>query len=385
MKHARANNTFFGTIDDKPERRVEVEVGDSKQPDFHPQVKLLSWDNEVNLSVRLVHSEQAAVETAGEKIHWKGRNISAGFYETEAGYEFEVVLHEKPPSNIIEFTLQSKGLTFHYQPPLANLDVDGSTWEEPVPGMMCRRSAKVNGSYAVFHATKANHIRGRKNYFNGKAFHIYRPEATDANGVKTWCDLSIDAGLMKITIPQGYLDRAQYPVVIDPDFGKTAIGGSTGTYNAQSILAWGPYSPASNGNATSVSLYTWSANMQTETFGIYADSSTYPAAKLKDTAEGSQSAVGWHTLDLDSAQAILAAASYWFARNGSTQYNYAYDTGVTGKHYWYISDTYSAGTLTTPYPASATDLDGWAVSVYATYEEASGPSIPVLLSAYRQQ
>ena len=61
-----ADNTYFlapqvteATITD----RLKVEVGDSKQPStFYPQAKLCRWDNEVNLSVRLV--DPAPLESA---------------------------------------------------------------------------------------------------------------------------------------------------------------------------------------------------------------------------------------------------------------------------------------------------------------------------------
>ena len=39
-----------------PKDRVQVEIGDTKDPTtFHPQVKIMRWDNEVNASLRLKH------------------------------------------------------------------------------------------------------------------------------------------------------------------------------------------------------------------------------------------------------------------------------------------------------------------------------------------
>ena len=42
------------TPKDDPKDKIEVELGDSKDSTkFHPQVKLMRWDNEVNASFRL--------------------------------------------------------------------------------------------------------------------------------------------------------------------------------------------------------------------------------------------------------------------------------------------------------------------------------------------
>jgi hypothetical protein len=104
---------------------AEVEVGDRKQSDFFPQVKIKRWDNECNFSARLKteHKNPKVVEE-GKKIKWKDGDVEAHFYELDAdgeqleegGLEFEVVYHKKPKSNKVEFTIQSKGLDFFLQP-----------------------------------------------------------------------------------------------------------------------------------------------------------------------------------------------------------------------------------------------------------------------------
>ena len=101
---------------------AETEIGDIKQSDFHPQVKVKRWDNEVNFSVRLVHEEKSprVVTTDDGKIQWLGEKVEAHFYDLglqeEGGYEFEIVLKEPPKSNLISLTIQTKGLDFFYQP-----------------------------------------------------------------------------------------------------------------------------------------------------------------------------------------------------------------------------------------------------------------------------
>lgn len=120
------DNTYFLIPKDDPRDRVEVEVGDSKDKDkFHPQVKIKRWDNEVNLSVRLKDegTEPEEISTEADKIKWKKGIKDVSFYELpesedlkEGGYEFQIDLAEKPASNKVGFTIETKGLDFFYQP-----------------------------------------------------------------------------------------------------------------------------------------------------------------------------------------------------------------------------------------------------------------------------
>ena len=203
----------------EPKDEINVEIGDTKQTDFYPQVKLQRWSNEVNFSVRLKQDDYsgAVISTDKDKIVWEKGNFKIENYENENGYKYVWYLKEKPASNKIEFTIQSKGLDFFYQPEL--------TQEEKDKGAI--RPENVVGSYAVYHQTKGvmNDINS-KDYKAGKAFHIYRPHLTDAVGKETWGNLHIENGLYEITIPQDFLDKAVYPIKSNDTFGYESIGGS---------------------------------------------------------------------------------------------------------------------------------------------------------------
>ncbi|GAI88470.1 unnamed protein product, partial [marine sediment metagenome] len=131
----------------------------------------------------------------------------------DGGLRFELILKKKPLINSFTIPIKSKNLRFSKQPFLTQEDIDA--------GASC--PLNVEGSYAIYHATKKNN-----QYMTGKAFHIYRPIAEDVLGNKAWCSLHIDGYLdpknLTITIPQQFLDEATYPVTIDPDFGYTTIG-----------------------------------------------------------------------------------------------------------------------------------------------------------------
>ena len=217
------NNTFLATPKENPKDKIDVEIGDSKQTDFLPQVKVQRWDNEVNFSVRLVHEEETpTVSTVDEKIIWDGDKVAANFYDVpmdennpEGGYEFEVILKEQPKSNVVQFTLVDKGLEYFYQPEL--------TEEEISQG--AERPENVVGSYAVYASENKTNYVGGKEYKCGKVGHIYRPRIEDAENNWVWGELLIKDGILSVTIPQEFLDKAVYPVrhAAGLTFGYTTI------------------------------------------------------------------------------------------------------------------------------------------------------------------
>jgi len=96
-KYKVENETFLREVKANPKDRIEVEIGDSKQPDFKPQFKVMRWDNEVNFSLRAEEHPQATVETEGEKIKYITPEYEVHQYDKpelseDGGFEFEWVL-----------------------------------------------------------------------------------------------------------------------------------------------------------------------------------------------------------------------------------------------------------------------------------------------------
>ena len=86
------------------------------------------------------------VPPAPAQIQWIGEKIEAHFYDVdptddnpEGGYEFEVVLNEKPDSNVLQFSLDTNGVDFFYQPPLTDDEIKQGA----------SRPDNIVGSYAV--------------------------------------------------------------------------------------------------------------------------------------------------------------------------------------------------------------------------------------------
>lgn len=233
---------------------VKAEIGDSKETEFRPRVKLSKWDNECNFSLGLAHTEaelsRASTVQAENKIIWAVDNKEAHFYELADGFELEVVLKERPASNTINLTLNvPKAVKFYYQRPLNEIMQVGKNGVASVTAthaydkngrIIAERPEKVVGSYAVYHDSKRGDYSklGGENYKTGKFCHIYRPKAVDAGGSEVWCDLAIDgqSQTATITVPQKWLDGAKYPVTVDPTFGYEQIGSTA--YENIAVGAW---------------------------------------------------------------------------------------------------------------------------------------------------
>ena len=224
---------------------VHITVGDEKQQEFSPRMKIKRWDNEVNFSVGIISTFRGSYDKVGDKVEWNdGHGIGARFYEKpDDQFEFEIILDEKPDSGFVLLSIEHKGLRFLYQPELTQQEIDDGA----------ERPDNVVGSYAVYHKTMAGNYVGGKNYRAGKFCHIYRPYVTDANGKREWCDMDIIGAVMKITIPDGLV----YPVVVDPTFGcdPESPGNTFRAHSSDTMIGVLYTSPADIDTAQSISVY----------------------------------------------------------------------------------------------------------------------------------
>ena len=364
-KYDLAANTYTA----KEQSFAVCEVGDAKQPmTFYPQVKIRRWDNECNFSARLVHEEASPeVSLVDDKIQWAGDAVEAHFYEIGkgkegGGYEFEIILKEPPRSNVISMTLQTKGLDFFYQPELTQEEIERGA----------ERPENVVGSYAVYHQTMAGNYEAMagKNYLAGKAFHIYRPRIEDAKGHWVWGELNIDesTGLLTVTIPQDFLDKAVYPVrhAAGLEFGYHTVGASESSVSGN-YLNWEKASstPVSNGQLTSISAYAkiLAGAPEFET-ALYSDVSSLPSARLASIYTGGTligAAYSWVETPLSYAS-IIAGTQYWLgiiSQNNTNTFYIRYDSGG--------SERWRARPGSWPDSAGSTGGGTSKTSIFATY------------------
>lgn len=242
LKEVKKDFYAFKTKDGNP---IKI----SRERDSEPYLQLEKWEGEVSLKVkipfktrgsavlkdnRLVYSTNPSQNFAQEKGIFSSLfafaksfsqkqneepRIDFNFYPRESedgGIEFDAVLYEKPKSNKLIFPMETEGLEFYYQGEL--------TQKEKEQG--ASQPENVVGSYAVYHESKKGSfvLSGGKDYKTGKAFHIYRPKIKDSDNNECWGNISIENNYLIVEISQEFLDKAIYPVIIDPYFGYTSYG-----------------------------------------------------------------------------------------------------------------------------------------------------------------
>ncbi len=156
-------------------------------------------------TVRSIKSETT------QGITVQSADITHHLYRTEDDiFEWAVELYASPEDSVLSFDISIDKLEFYYQPELTAAEIAAGD----------ERPDSVVGSYAVYHAAGARS--------HDKVFHLYRPRAWDAGHDTVWCAMRINAVANELTIavPRYFLDRAEYPITIDPTFGFTTIGGS---------------------------------------------------------------------------------------------------------------------------------------------------------------
>lgn len=308
-------------------------------------------------------------------LWWEsGHKTRMQLYERkDGGLEWEICLDSQPPSNRFSFQIRAEELLFCYQGKL--------TPEEVAEGAI--RPDSVIGSYAAYHATRRHDwsiVRGkdtvREQYGTGKAFHIYRPKAHDANGRMVWCDLQMDTALT-ITVPHDFLQTADYPVTIDPTFGYASAGGTQtvpGTAKAN-INDAHTHVAGSGETITSFTVYA-SSGSGTQSLGLAAYTMDNGSPKLPVTRLAAAATVSltggtptWYTTSTVS-QSLASGTGYCVALgDGNANTNIYYDSyGSTAR-----SNNTTAALPTT---WSNNGTGSVVYSMYATYTVGSGATTP---------
>jgi len=319
---------------DKGFDKLDVIVDASK-----PQMKLWTWDREDFLDVELQASHTEKKSMIDNKLVQEYDIFDVNLYplwnvSENGGFEFEIVFKEKPLSNKLLFNINYSDLEFYYQSPLY-LENGFSEPNATCNATDCEgshRPENVVGSYAVYHSSKSNN-----KYKTGKAFHIYRPLIMDANNDTVWGELNIIKNTLEITIDDKWLDTAKYPVIIDPSFGKTSIGGTWLTAPAVEVIVGSYYPITEAGTADSMSWYGYlvTANEKTKC-GIYLQSDNSFVNETIERTDFGQFDFDWHTHNFSDGPNLIASTNYWLVV-------WSEITGVSGLAIKYDSNTNESG------------------------------------------
>jgi hypothetical protein len=252
------NHTYIVTP--SVDSSLSTVIGNAASNNFIPQVDVSAWDGECSLTIHL--SDQTKTTGKG-KIHdnsvqltgtatqdadtgnvaFAATDIAASFSTSDAtvdypegALEFDTTLNSRPVHDKVIYNLDFSNVVFYRQPLMTELiGHDGIVTADDTHGydalghIICQCPDNVAGSYAIYHANPPPNTDKSKIYKTGKIGHIYRPKITDNNGDWVWGTLSIDpvVGTITVTVDHQWLVHAAYPIIVDPTFGYTTIGGSS--------------------------------------------------------------------------------------------------------------------------------------------------------------
>jgi hypothetical protein len=367
MIFTKSNNTYFATPKNDVKDKISLEVGDSKQPDFKPQQKIIRWDNEVNVSLRLVHDEVSpTVSKSGEKIIWEGEKVKAEIYpitEGDGGQEFEISLKVRPKSNVVQFTLVDKGVDYFYQTEFTQEEKDNGFYQPD----------NVIGSYAIY--TKENKINyvGDKEYKNGKVGHIYRPRIEDSDGNCIWGELNIEKGILSVTIPQDFLDKAVYPVrhAAGLTFGYTSIGTGSSLISKNTTIYHSIFASAGAGTIDSISFASKRYNSSYHPSGkaiIASSSGTLLTNGVSNATSSDDDTAQFRAATMSTPPSVSASTNYILGTIfNDFAFQYLDVQATTGGSVG--SNSYTTPTNFTP------NLSNQKYSIYATYTPPAAPTV----------
>jgi len=379
-----SDNTFV----DEPDITtvLSVEVGDAQSADFVPKIDVKAWENECSVSLKLSppegrELEKGEIDIQESRIVWNGTEKKAGFSKIspsdempEGGMEFDVTLDKRPDRDRVSFDLDFHNAVFYRQPymqeRIGQEGVVTATDTEGYDGngnVIIQCPENICGSIAVYHASPPVNIAGDKVYKSGKIGHIYRPKIFDAEGNWAWGALSVSIDFEKgnnlyVDIPSDFLDKAVFPIVVDPTFGYTTAGAT------QTALLGFPIC-----HVGAALIYTASGFQRIVKFSAYAvgtslDMAVYTvpsgtpvtrlAAGVSITLNGTP---GWR----DSAalsQNMTASTIYGCAAGNFSSARMYLDTGTGNQR----SAETRSGALQTPW--SSAGFSTALYSMYATYE-----------------
>lgn len=354
-----------------------------------PKVSLSKWDGQATLGITYTGIPAATTGSRpflSKNVEWDAGSqkmevvpLDASTTMEDGGVEINVILDSEPATNQFGFAISgADNLDFRYQAPLwqeQGLKAPTKTCGETdcsVNGATFSRPLNVVGSYAVYYKDHKDHTAGQTNYATGKAYQIFRPLVTDANGASVWAEMSYANGTLTVLVPQDFLDNAVYPVKIDPTFGKTAQGASSSGLSANAhFLASG--APASSGTVTDIQIYAEQGGSGPGDLKplLYTQTSSTAGTLLTNgiapTLTSSNPLVPrWYVSTYGTSPTVTGGTTYWvgvICPDGLFQMNY--DSGGSGGFFG-SGDTYAS-------PGSFTGLStGFTPSAYADYTASGG-------------
>lgn len=375
------NETPIERIETIAEERVEArQVGNVVET-------TLPWKGEDGVKIKYDMGEPTLTERFDDER--KKQVITEKVDDFDGGFKVDILLREKPDANVFTYEIEGwENYDFFYQPAL--------TAEEIKKGAI--RPENIVGSYAVYHKTLVNHRVGGENYATGKVMHIPRPQVWSLSSPerKTWADLEIENGELRVIVPQVFLDKADYPVRVDPTFGYTSIGGTNLVFarNGSIVRRVGDTFEGTAGTLDSISVaLNYSGSSETADTTVFLNQRNSVATDSHGeiaSIETANLSVGTTAsfYEFTASSESISTTDYVINIVGdendivgtSNFYRVNYDSSTAGETSdYYVEDYgdngYSTAVAEDPWTDSPTVVD-IEISIYATYTAGGGSSNP---------
>lgn len=208
-------SVYDGKPMEKREERVASELVTVEQKGNVVEARA-PWKGEQGLTIKYDLGET----TVSERV--KDKRKKEGYFQKKGDlFEYGILLNEVPDTNTFCYAVENaEQYDWFKQPPL-NEEFPESKTCSPTEcdtnndgELDSFRPENVVNSYAVYHKELKDHRIGGINYETGKAFHRYRPQATDSDGNTIWGDSNYVNEQICDTFDTAWLDDATYPVKI---------------------------------------------------------------------------------------------------------------------------------------------------------------------------
>lgn len=379
-----ANKKITHAVSDKAGGSpISCEIGGDLPDKYYPEAKFSLYGGEDSISIDFpsFSGYTPTIDDVTGKVTLNTPQIDVEMYMlNESDLEFGALLKQPLPGNSWIFNLTGwENFTFYKQPDYSALpgatvisaashpdgvetvsvDIDGINHECPLD--MC-------GGYAVYHKTKRNN-----QYATGKVLNIPRPKLIGDDGDIHWGEIDIADGSVVVSASKQWLNKAVYPVFVDPTFGYTTAGASSAALSITECVgligAGYTYTASTGDTITKFTAYSRTYTAGDMSLTAYTvDGSGDPNTAVNTTG-------GSLTHPADPAWTDTGAVSYGLS-NG-VEYCVAFSEGVDGGRIYYDA---GAGNQSNRDNTNASFAATWAVgpynaniySVYATYTAGGG-------------
>ena len=404
-KYKLENTALKMIAKNDPKDMVRVTVGNETAElgavgEFEPSVKISRWD-EVSFKIKPtgldnIKSKDKKLSLDKNKIKFDTPKVEYNLYDLptseelpEGGFEFEVILKERPTNNVVEFEIEAEGLDFYYQPALTKEWQSG--WNEEYQrevvvsdtdvkdldgNILIHRPENVVGAYVIYTSEDKTNWVGGKSYKTGKMGIFYRPKIIDSIGIWCWGKLNVDIEKrsLSVEIPQEFLNNAVYPIrhAAGLTLGFAGIGVSTYNWGGVNYIVFTQKTSTSDvGNVDTLHHYlnnddNGAGNLK---IALYTDSAGN-ATNLIDYTNNiavANNFLGWKSDNGTQAAPIAGTTTYHIGFiHDVINMNWFYDTVASGLGYVGYQNV---GSFTLPNPANPET--GWSgvmkMSSYVTY------------------